>query len=160
MLRFFLLFLSCLIIAGASAQPIQKMSITELDEYISKSERPLIVNFWATFCKPCVEEIPYFLSLINDRYDGKVDLVLVSLDPKEFYPRKITSFADNKKFTAPIIWLNETNADYFCPKINVKWSGAIPATLMINNKKGLKKFYEQQLTPLQFEREVKNLISI
>lgn len=158
MSKILLLAFSLLVITGVSAQEIKKMNITELDEYISKSEKPLIVNFWATFCKPCVEEIPYFLSFLNNRYNGQVDLVLVSLDPKEYYPRKITSVADDKKFTAPIIWLNETNADYFCPKINVKWSGAIPATLMINNKKGLKKFYEQQLTPLQFEREVKNLV--
>ena len=138
---------------------VTKMNIGELDEYIAKSEKPLIVNFWATFCKPCVDEIPYFLSHISDRYEGEVDLVLVSLDPKDYYPRKLTAFAGSKKFTAPIIWLNESNADVFCPRINVKWTGAIPATLMINNKTGVKRFYDRQLTPLQFEKEVKQLVN-
>lgn len=138
---------------------VTKMSIGELDAYISNSEKPLIVNFWATFCKPCVNEIPYFLSHISDRYEGEVDIVLVSLDPKDYYPRKLTAFAGSKKFNAPIIWLNESNADVFCPRINVKWSGAIPATLMINNKTGAKKFYDRQLTPLQFEKEVKQLVN-
>jgi thiol-disulfide isomerase/thioredoxin len=138
---------------------VTKMNIGELDEYITKSEKPLIVNFWATFCKPCVDEIPYFLSHISDRYEGEVDLVLVSLDPQDYYPRKLTAFAGSRKFTAPIIWLNESNADVFCPRINVKWSGAISATLMINNKTGVKKFYDRQLTPLQFEKEVKQLVN-
>lgn len=152
----FLLFLS----GGVFAQSIKKMTVIELDEYIARSDKPLVVNFWATFCKPCVEEIPWFVTLINKRYVGEVDLVLVSLDPKEYYPRMISSFAENRKFGAPVIWLNETDADYFCPKINVRWSGSIPATLMINNKKGMKKFYDRQLTPLQFEKEVKELVEI
>ncbi|MEO6916855.1 MAG: TlpA disulfide reductase family protein [Chitinophagaceae bacterium] len=152
------LLLSLFLATAIHAQSIHKMNIIELDDYIVRSEKPLIVNFWATFCKPCVDEIPYFVSFIKNRYAGEVDLVLVSLDPKEFYPRKISSFAENQKFGAPIIWLNETNANYFCPKINVRWSGAIPATLMINNKKGVKRFYERQLTSLQFEKELRLLM--
>ena len=136
------------------------MKITDLETYIGKSEKPLVVTFWATFCKPCVDEIPYFQNTIREKYNGEVELVLVSLDLPDYYPAKISSFATKSNFSVPIVWLNETNADYFCPRIDLKWSGSIPATLMVNNKKNYRKFYEQQLTPLQLERELKGLTVI
>lgn len=147
-----------LLFLNACAQRVNRISINELQAYIQKSEKPLVVNFWATFCKPCVEEIPYFQSTIRDQYKGAVDLLLVSLDIPEAYPSKISSFANQKKFVVPIAWLNETNADYFCPKIDAKWSGAIPCTLMVNNKKGYRKFYEEQLSAAELEKELKTLV--
>jgi len=133
------------------------MKIADLEAYISKSEKPLVINFWATFCSPCIEEIPYFQNTIKEKYNGLVELVLVSLDLPDYYPSKIKSFVNQRNFSAPVVWLNETNADYFCPKIDHKWSGAIPATLMVNNKTRYRKFYEQQLTRLEFEQELQHL---
>ncbi len=138
------------------AQPIRKMSVVELTDYIKKSEKPLVISFWATWCGSCVEEIPYFISTINNKYKGEVELLLVSLDIKDYYPSRITSFAQKRNFTAPIIWLNESNADVFCPAIDSTWSGAIPSNLMINNKKQYRKFYGG-LAPLQLDRELKLL---
>ena len=80
------------------SQEIKKISITELESYISNSNKPLIINFWATFCVPCVKEIPYFQSIIKDEYPGKVELLLVSLDLPSSYPSNISSFAKKKKF--------------------------------------------------------------
>jgi thiol-disulfide isomerase/thioredoxin len=157
MIRIFLVLLFAAFASAAVAQDIKKMTITSLEEYILKSDKPLVINFWATFCKPCLDEIPYFQQTISDDYKGEVELILVSLDMPEYYPEKISSVASRSNFTFPVIWLNETNADYFCPKIDVKWSGAIPATLMVNNKRNYRKFYEQQLTPLQLKRELKAL---
>lgn len=138
-------------------QEIKKMNIKDLEEYIRKSEKPLVVNFWATFCQPCIEEIPYFQNTIKEKYKNDVELLLVSLDLPDYYPAKISSFVNRKNFFVPVIWLNESDADYFCPIIDARWSGAIPATLMINNKKKYRKFFEQQLTHFQLERELKGL---
>ncbi|MBE7169897.1 MAG: TlpA family protein disulfide reductase [Williamsia sp.] len=149
--------LMLLLVGSCMAQQVNRVSIAELQSYIQKSEKPLVVNFWATFCKPCVEEIPYFQQAISKQYKGEVELLLVSLDLPADY-RKISSFASQKNFSAPIAWLNETDADYFCPKIDPKWSGAIPCTLMINNKKGYRKFYDDQLSTTQLEKELKALV--
>jgi thiol-disulfide isomerase/thioredoxin len=154
-LIFFVLFL--FFVSASYSQSVKKMSINDLETYISKSEKPLVINFWATFCTPCIEEIPYFQNTIREKYNGLVELVLVSLDLPEYYPSKIASFVTQRNFSVPIVWLNETNADYFCPKIDRKWSGAIPATLMVNNKTNYRKFYPEQLTPVQFEKELKGL---
>ena len=146
-----------LFVCGSYGQTVKQMNIADLEAYISKSEKPLVINFWATFCSPCIAEIPHFQNTIKEKYDGLVDLILVSLDLPDYYPSKIKSFVNQRNFSAPVVWLNETNADYFCPKIDHKWSGAIPATLMVNNKTRYRKFYEQQLTAVEFERELKGL---
>lgn len=142
----------------AVSQQVKKVNIDELTNYISKSEKPLVVSFWATWCGSCVEEIPYFMSTIKEKYNGEVELLLVSLDIKEYYPKKIAAFAGQRKFTAPIVWLSERNADIFCPRIDSSWTGAIPSTLMINNKKQYRKFYPQGLTQFQFDKNLKSLV--
>jgi thiol-disulfide isomerase/thioredoxin len=149
LILFTFFFVSCLF-----GQEIKKIKITELEKIIAESKTPLIVNFWATFCKPCVEEIPYFQQLVKQHEKDSLKLLLVSLDLESFYPLKIKSFAAKQKFTAPIVWLDEYNADYFCPKVDSAWSGSIPASLFINNKTGYRKFAEEQLSKEKFEKEI------
>jgi thiol-disulfide isomerase/thioredoxin len=145
--------------AFAFGQAIRSVKITELEKIIAESKTPLIVNLWATWCKPCVEEIPYFQQEAAAHKPDSVQLILVSLDFKEAYPAAISRFAGKMKITANIVWLNETNADYFCPKIDPKWSGAIPATLFINNKNGYRKFAEQQLSHGELQQEIRALLN-
>ncbi len=133
------------------------MKIAALQSYIHQSDHPLIVNFWATFCKPCVQEIPYFQQAVS-QYKN-VELLLVSLDLPTFYPEKIQSFAKEKNFPANIAWLNETNADYFCPKIDKKWSGAIPCSLFINNKTKYRRFFEHEMKKEEVEKEIKSMVN-
>ena len=57
-----------------------------------------------------------------------------------------------------LVWLDETNADYFCPKVDAKWSGAIPATLFINNKTGYRKFIEEQISHDKLKLEIRALL--
>ncbi|HMC98491.1 MAG TPA: TlpA disulfide reductase family protein, partial [Ferruginibacter sp.] len=122
------------------------------------SDTVYVVNFWATFCKPCVGEIPSFISIVDKYKSQKVKLLLVSLDLPEYYPKKIKDFARQRKFKTNIAWLNETNADIFCPMIDAKWSGAIPATIIVNGKKGYRKFFEDEIKADVFEQEVKKAI--
>jgi thiol-disulfide isomerase/thioredoxin len=143
---------------GLYAQGLQKMNADELNNFIRQADKPVVISFWATWCGSCVEEIPYFMKTIKEKYAGKVDLILVSLDIKDYYPKKIETFAAKKNFNVPIIWLNEHNADIFCPRIDPSWTGAIPSTLMVNNKKQYRKFYEQGLTAAQFDKFVLYLV--
>jgi thiol-disulfide isomerase/thioredoxin len=158
MKRFFSVLAACMLISFAHSQQIKKMKIDELSNYISQSDHPLIVNFWATFCGPCMREMPYLQSITAKYKEKNVELILVSLDLPSYYPSKISSFAKEKNIASTIIWLDETNADYFCPKIDKKWSGGIPSTLFINNKKNYRRFFERQLTDLQVEQEIKGML--
>ncbi len=148
-----------LLSVAARAQEIKKLSIDDLQAYIEKSRKPLVVNFWATWCSSCVAEIPYFITTVNKQYGDKVELLLVSLDIKQYYPQTIRAFAAKRNFTAPIAWLSESNADVFCPRIDNRWGGEIPVTLMVNNSKKYRRFYDRGLTELQFEQELKTLVN-
>lgn len=139
--------------AASFGQEIKKVKVTELERIIKESKTPLIVNFWATFCKPCLEEIPYFLSAVDKHKKDSVRILLVSMDLHEDYP-KIKPLAAKRKFNVPIVWLNETNADYFCPKVDSAWSGALPATLFVNNKTGYRKFVEEKVKEEALEKEI------
>ena len=150
------LIVSLIIISfGAFSQQVKKARIGEIEELVQQSDHPIIISFWATWCAPCLHEIPYFQETVKKYADQKVELVLVSLDFKDSYPSAIESFVKKKNYQASFYWLNETNADHFCPKIDPKWDGSIPATLFVNNKTGYRKFYDRQLTPMQVEAEVK-----
>jgi thiol-disulfide isomerase/thioredoxin len=144
---------------GCAAQTIKKIKITDLEQTIAQSDHPLIVSFWATFCVPCVKEIPYFQSTVAHYQGERVELILVSLDLPDYYPAKIASFAQGRGFTARIVWLDETNADYFCPRVDPKWSGGIPCSLFINNKTHYRRFFDRQLTEPQVEFEIKKMLA-
>jgi len=151
-----LLFAITIATQSAHSQQIKKVKITDIEHYISTSKDTLLViNFWATFCKPCVAEIPSFIKITDQYKTNDVKLTLVSLDLPDYFPKKIAAFAKTHKFTADILWLDETNADYFCPKIDPKWSGSIPATLMVNTKTGYRKFFEEEMSSAEFEKELK-----
>ena len=156
LLIIFVMFFSC---KDSSPQTIAKWKIEDLEKYIAKSDTPVIVSFWATYCVPCIKEIPYFQEVVAKYKDNGVKLLLVSLDFKESFPDKISSFANKKKFTSTIVWLDETNADYFCPKVDSKWSGVMPATLFINNKKGHRSFFEEEMPKEKFEDEIKKILN-
>jgi thiol-disulfide isomerase/thioredoxin len=145
-------------VARAQA-PVQKIRITDLQDYIAHSDHPLIVNFWATFCVPCNKEIPYFQSTVARYKDQGVELILVSLDLPDYFPGKIGDFAKKRGYTAKILWLNETNADYFCPKVDPHWSGGIPSSLFVDNKTHYRRFFDRQLTEPQVELEIKKMIA-
>jgi thiol-disulfide isomerase/thioredoxin len=144
---------------AALGQEIKKIKATDLEKIIAESKGPVIINMWATWCKPCIEEIPYFLEEVkkHNAAPGSTDsvqLILISLDFKEAFPKDIASFVKKRKYTVPVLWLDETNADYFCPKLDAKWTGAIPATLFINNKTGYRNFVEEQISHETLKLEI------
>jgi thiol-disulfide isomerase/thioredoxin len=155
------LFMLCLSLTAGKlhAQVIEKWKLSDLKTAIKKADKPTIFNFWASFCLPCIEEVPYFQQLVKKYDSAGVRLVFISVDPSENFPDKLKAFTAKYKFTYPVKFLDETDADLFCPAVDKNWSGAIPASLFINNKTGYRKFFEEQLTRTQLEKEIKLMIS-
>ena len=147
---------SLLFALPVDGQGAKKVKITDLEKIIAESKGPLIINFWATFCKPCMEEIPHFQKLQAKYEKDGLKLLFVSLDMQDDYPKKVNSFIKKNKMASA--WLDETNADYFCPKIDQAWSGAIPATLFIDNNRHYRKFIEESLTEEVLEKQIRNLL--
>jgi thiol-disulfide isomerase/thioredoxin len=140
------------------SQQIKSVKVTELEKLIKESKRPLIISFWATFCVPCLQELPYFQDITEKYKSQEVSMLLVSLDLKGYYPDSIMATVKKHKIVQPVVWLNETNADYFCPKIDSSWSGGMPSSLFVNNATGYHKFFEESLSKEKFEKEIQAML--
>ncbi|KAI9449998.1 alkyl hydroperoxide reductase/ thiol specific antioxidant/ Mal allergen [Russula earlei] len=140
------------------SQQIQKVKITDVLKMADTSSVPLVINFWATWCQPCVHELPWFQKTVNAYKDKHVKLLLVSLDFPDDYPKAIADFIKKNKYTADVVWLNETDANYFCAKVDRTWEGTIPVTLMVNNSKHYRQFFNQQLPEARLKQEIQKLV--
>jgi len=143
---------------ASSAQEVKKIKITDLAKIISESKQPLVINFWATYCVPCLKEMPHFQETVKKYKSQNVSLIFVSLDLQDDYPKKVEATRKKLKLTLPVQYLDETDADYFCPKVDTSWSGALPATLFINNSTGYRKFIEDEISKENFEKQVNAML--
>jgi len=141
---------------GAQVPLIRLAELQKLMD--TPSDEVKVVNFWATWCAPCIKELPLFEKINQDRKDAKVTLVSmdIDLDPN---PEKVYKFVSRKKLQSQVVILNERNPNDWIDKIEKEWSGALPATLLINTKNGKRKFVEKELHEGDLEKlidEIKN----
>ena len=95
----------------------------------------LLVNFWATWCKPCVAELPYIEQFAKANADKKIKVLLVSLDFKNSIDTRLKSFIQTKGIKSEVVVIDQTNADTWMPKIEKRWGGAIPISLLYTKDK-------------------------
>jgi len=141
----------------------QKASIIKVGDLENRinndSDTTYIVNFWATWCAPCVKELPDFDSITKTSANEKVKVLLITMDFKEDLESKVIPFMKRKKLQSEVYLMDELNGNYFIPKISEAWSGAIPATLIINNNKKYRSFYEKKLNYAFLRTEIGKLQS-
>ena len=126
------------------AQEIQSYSFNSLDQKIQhdSQQHTILVNFWATWCKPCIKELPYFEALSADMQEKNLKILLVSLDMEKTRAEK---YAQKKQLKSEVLYLDEVDFNAWIGKISPDWSGAIPATLMVSPA-GKRAFYEGSFT--------------
>jgi thiol-disulfide isomerase/thioredoxin len=148
------LFLSAVFMSViCSGQQAQIIKLADLEEMMSaKSEKIQVINFWATWCGPCVKEIPMFESLTAaGRPDLTVTLVSLDLD-LDPNPEKVYKFIARKAIKSQVLLLNEADPNSWINRIEKSWSGALPATLIINQKTGKRKFIGKELKEGELEK--------
>lgn len=131
--------------------------IIDYDEFkpminVSENKKLHVFNFWATWCKPCVEELPYFEEL-NKKYEN-VEVTLVSLDFPNKLSTQVIPFANKHELVSNIVLLDDTRSHFWIPDVDENWSGAIPATLMFSKTE--RTFYEKPFTFEELEQEILN----
>ena len=128
-----------------------------LEPFLNKTDgKTYVVNFWATWCAPCIKELPHFEKL-NDIYSNQdVEVLLVSLDFPKQYDSKLKPFIKEHKLKSKVVALNDVDANSWIPKVSEDWSGAIPATLIYNNNK--RQFYEQSFDYEQLETQIQQFL--
>jgi thiol-disulfide isomerase/thioredoxin len=126
-----------------------------LNHYLSQqNDTTYVVNFWATWCEPCIEELPHFEE-INKKYkDNKIKVILVSMDFGKDINTKLLPFINRKQIKSDVIVMREVDGDSWISKVDSTWTGSLPATVIYN--KGMRKFYEKTFTYAELEKEVSN----
>ena len=128
-----------------------------LEEVLKREDdKTYVVNFWATWCAPCVKELPYFEKLDKEYESENVEVVLVSLDFPKKYETRLKPFIKKHQLRSELIALNDMDSNYWIPKVSENWSGAIPATLIFNKDK--RQFYEQTFHYDELETEIKKFL--
>lgn len=129
----------------------------EFEKFLNiKDDETYIINFWATWCTPCVEELPHFES-INTTYKHKgINVVLVSLDKLDKIESNLLPFMEKYDIRSEVIVLNDSKANKWIDRVDPHWSGAIPITIIYNKEKRL--FYEKTFTLNELKNEVEKFL--
>jgi thiol-disulfide isomerase/thioredoxin len=116
-----------------------------------------IINFWATWCAPCVKEMPHFEKLGQEYSNQKVKIILVNLDFPTHYESRLIPFLEENKIQSQVIMLDDPDANRWINEVDPSWSGSIPATVIY--KKNNRKFLEKELSYKELEDAVLSIMN-
>lgn len=122
-----------------------------------QGDKVYVVNFWATWCAPCLKELPHFEKLNANYTEKNVEVLLVSLDFPFNYDKKLKPFIKEHNLQSKVVALDDTDMNSWMPKISEEWTGAIPITIIYNKDK--RQFYERTFTYNELENEIKQFLN-
>ena len=142
---------------GFSHEPVPVLDFDTFEPWLNReTDSVYVINFWATWCAPCVRELPAFEAIHEKYAEHKVKVLLVSLDFPNHMESRLLPFIAERQLKSRVIMLDEPNANRWIPIVSEEWSGAIPATVIYG--RGFRQFYEREFTLEQLEEIIQPLI--
>ena len=139
-------------------QEIDAASLTSLLERGSKNPRPLVVNFWATWCDPCREEFPDLVKLDQQYRPRGIDFIAVSLDDLADIKAEVPKFLRQMRATMPAYLLNVSDPDQVIKAVDPQWSGALPATFLYDAEGKVVFKHFGRIKPLELRAAIEKLL--
>lgn len=122
-----------------------------------QDDKIYVINFWATWCIPCVKELPAFERLREEYYDKSVEVILISLDLSSQKDNVVVPFLKRKRIKSPVFIFNDSNEQFWIEDISKDWTGSIPSTLIYNKKQRI--FYERTFNYKQLNEVLQAFIN-
>lgn len=139
----------------AYSQNARIVNANELQNiYKKNNDTTYVINFWATWCKPCIDELPEFLQLQKDLNQKPVQFLFVSLDDVKYKDTRVIPFVLKNKMDNVFI-LDDNDPNEWIPEISEEWTGSIPATLITRNNYSA--FYEQKINYEKLKESVQKI---
>lgn len=135
---------------GQSVEEIDRHALEQLSSH--RNDTTYVLNFWATWCSPCVKEIGYFEELHRQTGSEKVKVILVSLDFPNQIQQRVIPFLKEKKITAQVLLMNDLDYNSWIDLIDPGWSGSLPATLIYKRENRV--FLERELSQEELIKHV------
>lgn len=143
--------ISAFVLAALVATSVPEVTLADLERrFAVGSDTVFVVNFWATWCKPCVAELPAFdhLARTSSSYARPIKVLLVSLDSKRDHATKLGPFVRKRGMLCEVVRLNERSPQVWIDQVDPTWQGSIPATWLVSRDRRI--MYEREFT----EREL------
>ena len=128
---------------STKSQPKISVSAIDADGLVAVLKRgatrnkPLLVNFWATWCDPCREEFPDLVKIDKQYRPQGLDFTAVSIDDPSEIKTTVPQFLREMQVTVPTYLLNVSDPEVAMSKVDPQWSGALPATFLYDSQGNL-----------------------
>ncbi len=149
-----------LLVFSCSSSTKDTIEVVDFEGLYSKIDlsvdKTYVINFWATWCAPCVKELPHFED-VNKEYKNKnTEVILVSLDFPSQIENKLKPYLKKNKIKSKVILLDDSKMNTWVPKVSEDWSGGIPATLIVNSSSY--NFYPKSFNKEELVAEINKVI--
>lgn len=142
-----------------TAQDIPHIKAAQLSAWKNAdTDTVLVLNFWATWCAPCVAELPEFERLNQAFAAQPVKVILINTDFRRDVEKRVRPFVQRQKLQCQVVFMDETTPNNWIDLVSADWSGAIPATLIVNKRRGFERFFEKQLSYEELEQTLREAL--
>lgn len=143
----------------AGSALVTQIDDAKIEELLKPRGKPLLVNFWATWCGPCREEFPDLVK-IDQQYKGKLEFFTVSLDFVEELNTGVPNFLSEMKAEMPTYLLTSADENNLISSISKDWTGALPFTLLFNEKGEVTFSHQGKVEPEKLKSEIEKVLSV